>query len=35
MTLHGYVTAEVTYNTVHVHHKVLAWSQAILCGTSV
>ena len=23
-----YVTAEISYSTVHVHHKVLAWPQA-------
>ena len=28
MTLHGYVTAEVTYSTVHGHHDVLSWPGA-------
>ena len=35
MTFHGYVTAEITYSTSHVCHKVLAWSQAPLCSTPV
>ena len=30
MTLQGYITAEVTYSTVHAHHKVFAWSCATL-----
>ena len=25
MTLHGYVIAEITYSTAHVHYKVLIW----------
>ena len=25
MTLHGYVTAEITYTTVHACHDVLIW----------
>ena len=33
MTLHGYITAEITYSTVPVHHKVLAWSWVTLCST--
>ena len=28
MTLHDYVTAEITYSTVHAHHEVLAWTQS-------
>ena len=28
MTLHGYVTGEITCSTVHAHPKVLAWSRA-------
>ena len=28
-----YVTAETVYSTARVHHEVLTWSQAILCGT--
>lgn len=28
MTLHGYVTGEITCSTVHAHPKVLAWSWA-------
>ena len=27
------VTAEITYRTVHVPYKVLAWSQVTLCGS--
>ena len=26
----AYVTAKLTYSTVHVHHEVLAWSRANL-----
>lgn len=31
----GYVTAKITYNTVHAHHEVPAWSQDILCCTNI
>ena len=30
-----YVTAEITYRTVCVHHEVLSWSRATLCSKSV
>ena len=32
---HGYVTVELTYSTAHVHHEVLPWSQATLCGVPI
>ena len=30
-----YVTAEITYSTVHPHQEVLAWSRATLCYAHV
>ena len=35
MTLHSYVTAEITYSTAHARLEVLAWSRATLWGTPV
>ena len=34
MTLHDYVTAEMTYSTAHVRHEVCTWSQATHLVTS-
>ena len=30
-----YVTAEIMYSTAHMHHEVLTWSWATLCGMPV
>ena len=30
-----YVIAEIICSTVHVHHEVLAWSQATFCSIPV
>ena len=30
-----FVTAEITYSTARVHHKVLTWSWASLCSTLI
>ena len=35
MTLHGCVTADITYSMSHVHHKILACSWAVLCSTPI
>ena len=35
MILHGCVTVDITYSTVHACHEVLAWSQSTLCGRPV
>jgi len=35
MTLHSYVTAEITYSTAHARLEVLVWSRATLWGTPV
>ena len=33
--VNNYITAEIIYSTVHVHHEVLAWSWVTLCGRDV
>ena len=35
MILHGCITVDISYSSVHACHEVLAWSQSTLCGRPV
>ena len=33
--VNDYVTAEITYSTVHARHEVLTWPRAAFCSVSI